>query len=186
MNIFNLLKPITDYIDSGRFFRQPFQWLYYFIGAVSALTPLYVLYILIESRIFKYAHGGDIFAIILIWVVFSACCVCGLFLWLRRGKQLKELLPENSKFIALPCICNFVQTSGEFFGLFIGIFGFVGGLLSNLFGIGQDFPLIASTIPACVFSLIMGYVVVVFSRYISELILAIASIANNTEKIANK
>lgn len=186
MNLFNLLKPLTDFIDSGRFFRQPFQWLYYIIGVLCALTPLYVLYTLIESRIFKYADGGDIFAIILIWLVFGAVCIGGLILWFSRGKKLSEILPENSKFVALPCVANFIQTSGEFFGLFIGLFGFIGGVLSNIFGIGREFPIIAATIPTSILSLIFGYLAVVFSRYVSELLLAIAAIANNTEKMANK
>lgn len=184
--IFNLLKPLTDYIDSGRFFRQPFQWLYYLIGVLCVLSPLAFLYTLIESKVFRYADGGEIFAIILIWLIFGVVCVFGGLLWISRGKKLKELLPENSKFVALPCIANFIQTSGEFTGLFIGIIGFIGGVIGTIFGVGGHLPIVPATIPTSILSVIFGYLTIVFTRYVSELVLAIASIANNTEIIAKK
>lgn len=187
-NFFNLLKPLTDYIDSGRFFRQPLQWLYYVIGVLCVLSPLYLLYILIESRIFKYADGGDIFAIILILLIFSLVCFGGMLLWFARAKKLPELLPENSKFIAVPAFANFLQTTGEFLGLFIGVFGFLGGILCTLFGVGlgNEIPIIASSLPASILCVIYGFLTVVGFRVISELILAIADIANNAEKLTNK
>ena len=185
---FDLLKPLTDYIDSGNFFRKPFQWLYYTIGVLCAILPLYVLYLLLESRIFKYADGGDIFAIILIFFLFTAVCVMGFLLWFSRAKKLPELLPEGSKFVAVPGVANFIQTSGEFFGLLIGVFGFIGGILCSVFGLGlgRDIPILATSIPMSFLSLLYGYLIIIFTRYISELILSIADIANNVEKLTKK
>ena len=135
---------------------------------------------------FRYADGGEIFAIILIWLILGVVCVFGGLLWMSRGKKLKELLPENSKFVALPCIANFIQTSGEFTGLFIGIIGFIGGVIGTIFGVGGQLPIVPATIPTSILSVIFGYLIIVFTRYVSELVLAIASIANNTEAIAKK
>ncbi len=186
---FTLIDPLFKYIDSGKFFRQPMQWLYYIIGVICLIAPLYLLYYLFDDNVFSYADGGECFAIILIWLVFAALCYGGFMLWFNRAGKLATILQPDSKFVAVPALANFIQTSGEFIGIFTGVFGFVSSIIISLFstyiaryafhsfGGGESF--ISGLI-----MLITGYIIVIASRYVAELVLAIADIANNTDKIA--
>lgn len=188
-NFFNLIDPVTDYIDSGKFFRQPLQWLYYIIGVLCACAPLYLLYELIDNRFFKYAEGKEIFAVILIWIVLAAVCLGCFLLWFNRAKKLSGILTPGSKFVAVPAVANFIQTLGEFYGLFVGVFGFICCLLMALFDIdfymhGLFSP--SASVLSAIIMAITGYVVIIVTRYIAELVLSIADIANNTDRLVKK
>ena len=184
---FDIIKPLTDYIDSGKFFRQPLQWLYYVIGCLCALFPFYVIYELIDKYVFKYADGKETFALILVLLILIAVCFGSFLLWFNRAQKLPELLKPDSKFVAVPAVANFIQTSGEFYGLFLGVFGFLSSLILTLFDFYVPIPFMTEVgFGATVMFPIVGYVIVVGCRYIAELVLSIADIANNTDKIANK
>ncbi len=185
--LFDLIKPLTDYIDSGKFFRQPLQWLYYAIGVLCALLPFYVIYEMADKYVFRYAEGKEMFALILILLGLFVVCFGSFLLWFNRAAKLPSLMHEDAKFVAVPAVANFIQTIGEFYGLFFGIFGFYACLILTIFDYYLPLPMINETgIAAMIMFPIIGYIVVVGCRYIAELVLSIADIANNTDKIANK
>lgn len=185
---FNLIDPLTNYIDSGKFFRQPLQWLYYLLGGICAFLPLHAIYIIIVSGILKFAAASAIFAILLVWIILCGVCLLCFLLWFNRAKKLPELLKNNSKFIAVPAVANFIQTFGEFFGLFTGIFGFLSMLILTVVDLPYFFYMVPTypSIGSAFTMLIAGYITVVATRYLAELVLSIADIANNTARIANK
>ncbi len=188
---FTVLDPVFKYIDSGKFFRQPLQWLYYLLGVLCLILPLYILGKAISSELFSYMSGSGIFTFLLIWVVMAGVSYGAFCLWFNRARRLKELLPTGSRFAAIPALANFIQTFGEFAGLYVGVFGFVASLLATLFqqpGMGYafgDLP-VGGGIMGAIYTLIAGYVIVVVSRFFAEMVLALADIANNCEKIADK
>lgn len=186
---FTLIDPLFKYIDSGKFFRQPMQWLYYIIGVICLIAPLYLLYYLFDDNVFSYADGGECFAIILIWLVFAALCYGGFMLWFNRAGKLATILQPDSKFVAVPALANFIQTSGEFIGMFFGLFSFASSIIITLFSAGiarYAFGSLnaGSSLGTGIGMLLGGYIIVISSRYVAELVLAIADIANNTDKIA--
>ena len=66
---FNFFKPAFDYVDSGELFRKPFSWLYMAFAAVNAILPFYLLYVAIDSGIFK-AGAKFVIAILLVGFLF--------------------------------------------------------------------------------------------------------------------
>lgn len=183
---FHLLDPVTDYIDSGLFFRQPLKWLYYIIGVCIALAPLYVLYQLVNA--FEYLKGSMIFTSLLVWLILAATCVGGGLLWFNRAEKLSTLLPTGSKFVAIPAIANFIRTAGEFVGLFIGIFIPIASIIIMIFA-SNDYMMsrylpVSYSLLSVVMMIILGYLIVLISRYFAEMTLAIADIANKTDRIA--
>ena len=64
--LFTFLDPLLGYIDNGRFFREPFRWLYVIFAVLNLLFPIFILAKVIEMDFFKYAEGKLILAFILL------------------------------------------------------------------------------------------------------------------------
>lgn len=191
--LFSFLDPVWRYIDNGSFFREPFRWLYIAIAALNLLFPFVVIFLSIESGIFKYMPGGAIFACVLIFILLLALAAMSFLLWMNRQKKLKDMLHEKNEFVAIPMVSHFIQTLGEWIGFYIGIFGCVASLLFMLFGggdmmgrvIGDSLLPLGTGIVMVVVYPIMGFLIVVSARLLAELYRALASIANNTKRISS-
>ncbi|MBD5297979.1 MAG: hypothetical protein HDS21_07885 [Bacteroides sp.] len=186
---FNLIRPLTNYIDSGRFFSQPLQCIYYVFGILCLLIPFYVIYELADWGFFSYANGKELLSFFVVIIGLLGVCILCFLLWFNRAEKLSTLLSPNSKFVAVPAVANLIQTGGEVFGIFMGVFGFYCSLFyllldTRFFFIPNDIYHLG--IMGVIVMPIFGYVIVVGSRYLAELVLSIADIANNTDKIANK
>ena len=182
---FNLIKPYLTIIDNGQLFRQPFKWLYYLIGGLNILLPLYLLYQIIHLELFSYAEGMGIVALILGWLVIAVGGWVGFQLWWNRAVNVSEISETSSDFVAIPVFAHFIQTLGEWLGTSIAVFGTLVTLIIMLF-MGDSLssvPLVGKFgIFSIVFSIIYGFLILVISRVIAEQILALAAIANNTKK----
>ena len=51
--LFTFLDPLLGYIDNGRFFREPFRWLYVIFAVLNLLFPIFILAKVIEMDFFK-------------------------------------------------------------------------------------------------------------------------------------
>lgn len=183
---FNFLDPVLSYIDSGKFFRQPFKWLYILIGVLNIMMP--VTLIIRTSEIWKYMSGASCFASILIIIVAFALAYIGFIIWFKRGQNLKCEVGESTRFVAIPIVANLLQTIGEWSGVMIGVGGFVITLISLIFG-GRELYYIMGEgrgFIALIMFPIIGYVSVVFMRFLAESCLALASIANSAKSIDKK
>jgi len=100
----------------------------------------------------------------------------------------------GDEFVATPIFSHFIQTLGEWFGTLFAIVGFAGLLISMiLLGndaywflklIGLRFPVLGWT---GIFLLpIIGYLIVILTRFLAEQFRALAAIANNTRKMKTK
>ena len=67
--LFTFLDPLLGYIDNGRFFREPFRWLYVIFAVLNLLFPIFILAKVIEMDFFKYAEGKLILAFILLFIM---------------------------------------------------------------------------------------------------------------------
>lgn len=191
--LLSFLDPVWRYIDNGSFFREPFRWLYIAIAALNLLFPFVVIFLSVESGIFKYMPGGAIFAFVLVFILLLALGAMSFLLWMNRQKKLKEMLHEKNEFVAIPMVSHFIQTLGEWMGFYIGIFGCVASLLFMLFGggdmmgrvIGDSLLPLGTGIVMVIVYPIMGFLIVVSARLLAELYRALASIANNTKRISS-
>lgn len=187
--IFNTVQPLLSYIDSGDFFRKPFSWLYMALAAMNVLAPFVVLYKTIDSGLFKYGGAKVIFSFFLIWIFVLVAGWVGAQIWWNRREQVLESSSTGSEFPATPTFSHFIQTLGENYGTSIAIVGVGFSLIATVFlgseagmmGSGLGLPVNAGIFGVFVFPII-GYLVIVFSRFVAEQIRALATIANNTRK----
>lgn len=188
------LDKVWNYIDNGKFYREPFRWLYAVIAALNLLFPIYVIYMAIDSRILKFLSGGEVFACVLIFLLFIFLGIMSAHLWFNRQKKVKEYLQEDNDFVAIPVVSHFIQTLGEWLGFYLGVGGCIISLLFVIFGLdsyvgdilGGGFLHIGSGFIMVIIYPIMGFLVVVSGRLLAELYRALASIANNTKRFVKR
>lgn len=192
--LFAFFDPVWKFIDAGSFFREPFRWLYVVIAILNVLFPFVVIFGAIGSGVFEYLSGGAVFACILVFILMLALGVVSFVLWIDRQKKLKESHSEGNEFIAIPMVSHFIQTLGEWLGIYIGLFGCISSLFFLLFGGGEMMKLLGggSLLPfgtgvvMVVVYPILGFLIVVSARLVAELYRAMASIANSAKRISNK
>ncbi len=124
--LFTFLDSLLGYIDNGRFFREPFRWLYVIFAVLNLLFPIAILVKVIDTGFFKFAEGKAIFAFILIFIILCGGAWGSYLLWMNRKNKLKEVIQEDNEFIAIPVVSHLTQTVGEWLGLYIGVVGTLG------------------------------------------------------------
>lgn len=186
MNTFSFLDPLFRYIDSGKLFRQPLQFLYYAFGVLMALLCIYGLVELYDK--FRYADGIIYVYLILMTIVCVALAVFTVIFWFRRAGDLIKDMPENARFQAIPAVSNFLITWGEWIGIVGAVFTFCAFILSAIilswsnYHAGEAF---LSSLGGAIVGPVIFYLILLFFRLIGEQILAIGVIANNVKRIAH-
>lgn len=186
---FNFAKPYLEYIDKGKIYRDPFNWLYMLLGALNLVFPLYVFYLAIDNNIFD-AGAKFVITFLLIWVVLAFAGWISFQIWWDRKDNVSTISSDRDEFKATPVFSHFIQTFGEWMGTWIAIVGFGTALLATIFlgdearmftrATGLDF--LGTGFLSIFLMPVYGFLVLVGSRFLAELFRAIAAIANNTRK----
>lgn len=186
-SLFTFPKSYFNYIGKGKLFG-----LVYIINAIlSLLLPFIIMYVVIDNNYFENAGVNYVFAFIFMWLMIVFACWIGSLLWWNRRKKVTEV--GSSEFIAFPIIADIIQTSGEWLGTLLGIIGGGGGLLTTIF-LGNDIDRLFEAmgmefmqfgILTIIIWPIIGFCIVLLSRFLAELLRVFASLANNTKEIAN-
>ena len=163
------IKNILNWIDSPKSFLKIFQILYYYLPAASiCLIPVLLI-----------VNEGD--ATMLPYIIPLALLLfCILII---RGKELLETTDINKKFFIIPAIGHYLKTLSEIYAsvvLLSPLALFIGGIYPEDLGLG----VIASVPPLLfpLFTTIIGYLIIFIGKYISELFISLAYIANNIKK----
>ncbi|MEQ3125819.1 hypothetical protein AAAZ59_05480 [Alistipes putredinis] len=178
---------MLKYIDTGKFFREPFRWLYAILAILNLLFPIVLLVRAIESDLFRLGRGGVITVFIFIWIVVVFISWIGFQIWWNRRKKIYSVITAHDDFVAIPVFSNFIQTFGEWLGMLIGIGNPMLILIVAVFLKGDTsmlrLPLVGSgALINIVLHPIYGFMIVVVTRVIAETFRALAAIANNTKK----
>jgi len=182
---FTFSKPYLEFIG-----KEKLYGLVYIVMAVANLIlPFVILYILINSGLFSFG-ANYVFAIILTWLVIVFACWIGFQLWWDRRKKLDEL--STSEFVATPIFSEILQTFGEWLGTLIAIIGAGGGLFASIFlgyeasylfdAIGLGF--LGQGVLTVIIGPVVGFFIIIISRFIAEQLRILAALANNTKEIA--
>lgn len=183
-SILAILKPLFDYIDSGKLFRQPIQWLYYALGVVFAIFMLYS--ISLTSVMFKIGGIAIVVAVFII-ILMIALSAFSVLYWFKRGNDVRIDTPMGARFVAIPVIANIVRCYGEYVGIVMAVSGVFIGVFAGIFWLfSKELQYIMYICPfiLIVVGPVVGYLHLLINRYISERMLAIASIANDTHELA--
>ncbi len=98
---FSFFEPVLKYIDTGKFFREPFRWLYAILAILNLLTPIVLLVMAINNDLFRYGGGRMIAAFILVWLVIAFVSWLGFQIWWNRREkymQLRQRMTISSPF----------------------------------------------------------------------------------------
>lgn len=187
--IFNFIAPYLSFIDNGSMFRKPFMWLYRVLAAVNLIWPLYILYTALDGNLFK-SQGKMIFVFILIWITIAFAGWISFQLWWDRSKKVEQASSASNDFVATPVFSHFIQTLGEWAGIWVGFVGFVFALLVTII-IGQQGAYMGQMLglgflKTGVWSIILmpvyGYLTIVLARFLAEQWRAVVAIAINTKR----
>lgn len=85
---FSFFDPVLKYIDTGKFFREPFRWLYAILAILNLLTPIVLLVMAINNDLFQYGGGRMIAAFILVWLVIAFVSWLGFQIWWNRREKV--------------------------------------------------------------------------------------------------
>lgn len=178
----SFLETILDYLDSGKIYRKPFKWLYWVIGVmltIGILTSIVSIF-----NMFRYAEGVEYVGLVLIILVLFATAVFAVIYWVRRAKDVENVVDVNARFVAIPVVSHLIRTSGEFFGIAIGISGTVIFLFALLF-VGHRFLGTEGGL-GLVCCPVIGYLNILLSRFFAESLAVVTSIANDTRSLVEK
>ena len=184
---FTFIKPYLSYIDNGHLFTKPFSWLYALIAIVNLLLPINIMYKAYQIRIFD-APAKFVITFMLIWIIIAFVSWVSFQLWWDRRTKM-HISNIGNEFVVTPVFSHFIQTLGEWIGTWIGLVGFSFALFVTIF-LGADsslgselgIPYLSAGIANIIIMPIVGFLIIVSSRFLSEQIRAVASIANNTRK----
>lgn len=169
-------SPLINWLKSGNIFKQPVALFYVLIGIGALLAPFVTLIQL--SDIFSYGSASMIVALIFIFLIMLVGGFFGIRYWIERSSDLSQITSADDQFVATPVISHLIQCWGEFFGTYVMTVGSLSFLVLLMFNVPQ-IPAAFSDVVSCV---IGGFMMILVSRVIAELISAICAIANNTKK----
>jgi hypothetical protein len=178
-------KPYLDYVGKGKIFNL----LYVVMAVISLLLPFAIIIMAVSSGIFGYGAKFTA-AFVLAWLVIAFACWIGFQLWWDRRTRVAHI--AASEFIATPIFSEILQTFGEWLGTLIGIIGAGAGLIAVIF-LGRDSNYLFSMIglgfmrfgPAVILiGPIVGFFIIIITRFLAEQLRLFAALANNTKEIA--
>lgn len=179
------LNPLFEYLESGKLFRQPLMFLYYLIGIAACIGGIYKISEIFDG--FDYMRGTYKVFIILEMLVLVALSLFSLLFWFHRAGAVKNDRFENTRFLAIPVVANLLRSFGEWLGFVLAIAGACTGVLTILLLTSQGGGVaFRQGVVMLVGGPLMGYIILVLFRYVSEMSLTYAEIANNTKDMVDK
>jgi len=182
---FTFSRPYLDFINKGKLFNL----IYILMAVINPIIPFVILYQVIDSGFFSFG-AKYVFAFILAWFVIVFACWIGFQLWWDRRKRVINI--ESSEFFATMFFSEILQTFGEWLGTMIAIVGAGGGLLASIF-LGRDVDYLFSYIGMgfmqfgvliVIVGPVIGFFIIILSRFLAEQLRLLASLSNNTKEIA--
>lgn len=190
---FHFIRPFLDYIDSGNFFTKPFYWLYVLNAVAILLFPVVSLYVGLKNNIFEMPFKfalAFLLAVALMaftsWILFQ--------LWWDRKDKVLAMARQGDDFVATPVFSYYLQTAGESVGTYVAIAGtgitLIAAILlgSEAKSLGRSMGLEFLTGGSFLFIFVWplaGFGIIIFTRFLAEMLRALVTIANNTKRSPN-
>jgi len=182
---FTFSGPYLEFIGKEKIFGL----VYIVMAVINLILPFAILFQVINSGFFEFG-AKYVFAFIFTWLVIVFACWIGFQLWWNRRKKLTSI--GTSEFIAISTFSEILQTFGEWLGTLLGIIGAGGGLIASIF-LGNDLNYLFNAIgigfmrfgvAVIIIGPVIGFFIIIISRFIAEQLRVLAALANNTKEIA--
>ena len=177
------IKAALAYVDGGNFFRTPLRCIYALIGLAIALYPFYQLYT--ACKLFQYMKAWSIVVFFITWIVLVAGGIVSFLIWWYRKDEIPEPGSESDGFPVTPVFAHFIRVFGEWAGFYVGVVGCLVLLLGTVLRGGNSatgFATLGTGFQAIITAPILGFIIILITRFISEQARALAAIATNTKK----
>lgn len=194
---FNLLNPVLDLIDNGKFFYKPLKYFYYLFGFIYLVSPILVYFKFDKEGVFYgyggYSYyGGEVFKpeALFVFLVLSIAFEAGALVLINRAKKVDEQFVKTSEYLAVPVLSHIIKTFGEFVGIFITFLLTLSGILAvfsdHIFNTYKEMGMrnIYPGVYGLILGIIVGYLIILITRMISEQLKALAEIAQNSKYLA--
>ena len=163
--------------------------LYGFIAFINLIPPIYLIFEAAENEIFD-LKGKIPILFCIIWIIITYASWVSFQIWWDRKSKIFSTSSEGDDFIAIPVFSHFIQTLGEWIGSWLVIVGFLISLTTLLIFNEEmkmlssiaDIPIIENQMLFLITVPIIGFLIIVITRFIAEQSRALASIANNIRK----
>jgi MFS family permease len=182
---FTFAKPYLDFVGKGKIFGL----VYFLMAAINLLLPFVIIVKAASSGIFKIGAKFAV-AFVFAWLIILFACWIGFQIWWHRRK--KVIAVAEAEFIATPIFSEILQTFGEWLGTLTGIIGAGVGLISAIF-LGEDANYLFNAMGmrsmgfgllGIIIGPIIGFLIIIISRFLAEQMRILTALANNTKEIA--
>lgn len=202
------LGKLLSWIDNGKFFILPMKGIYYLLSVLPFLWLIvlpYLYYQAFDSGMLTYANAWTKIVGVLFMIVFYvfvlAVCIFNFYFWFHRCKKIDHVVKVGDQIVAIPLFSHFVQSLGEMYGLSVAVVTPVLIIILYLFGVltgvdalgatgGDNYLLIILlgllfVIIYSVVSIIVGFLIVLITHFLSEIIKLPAQIANDVRDLGD-
>lgn len=126
--------------------------------------------------------------VILVWLLTAFTFWLGFQMWWNRKDKIQSVTKQGDEFVAIPVFSYFIQHFGEWLSLTIGLLGFGYSLLGLLFSesinrFSYYYNIESNIVDYLWKAPLLGFVILILTRVIAEILRALTSIANNTKKL---
>lgn len=190
---FNFVNPLLTQLDNGRFYTNSLGIIYLLLAIANLLIPVYLLYVVVfETYLESISFESILLEVLEFSLMFFISWVC-FQIWWHRRLQLIAPPMEGNEFIITPIFAHFVQTFGEWLGIWIILTGFFSAFF-GLFGVyfftfGFNYLILSlfdriNIGPSFAFFIpVVGFFILFASRFLAEQFKVFAAIANNTKQL---
>ena len=165
------IKNLLNWIDNPKSFLKIFQVLFYYLpAALICVSP--ILFITQGMPPAALLYGIPL-------VILLACIL------IIRAKELLETSDVNKTFFIIPAIGHYLKTSFEIYASFIFLLPLgmiIPGLALDEAGLVPPFITSQPLLVIPLFTTVSAYFILFIGKYISELFISLAYIANNIKK----
>ncbi len=162
------------YIDNGSFFKDPISIIYRLIAFITMIFPLYLLLKAYDSGFLSSHTEGKLLALalMLIFLAVPICWVAG-SIWWYRSRELSTITKGNSYFVTTPIFAHLLRTCGEAYGMLFCVLGCVVNVFLSIFDVDLFlFRFIDYGTKGVIICPLVGYFIIIITRFLSELIQA--------------
>jgi len=183
---FKFSKPYLDILGKEKIFSV----VYYAMAVLNLLIPIFILISVIAAGVFKGMSAKFAIAFIFSWLVVAFACWIGFQIWWDRRTKVEALVA--AEFVATQAFSEITRTFGEWLGTLVGVIGAGVGLIATVIlggnggrlfdAIGMEFLNMGALV--IVAGPLIGFFIIVITRFLAEQLKIFAALADNTRNIA--
>ena len=197
----NFIHQFLHLVDSGKLLKSPYKWLYVLSGALCFLPLLAFVggVIAMWDEVITLLGNGfwnnfvSVFVLILFVYALLIFALIGWHFWLNRKNNIDNIIPDNSRIVAIPLVSDLLQCQGQIISIFMvfvpfiaGLLAYVACLLTNGFDIYKDFNFLIylfAFVVAVIAIIVVAYLYLLLIHFICERIRLLPQISNDVHSI---